>query len=482
MRGSLMATARGLIAVDRWAMGELATPDGDETMAELLARTAPSPAEDHLRRLCAGCHLGARRDDRDDAVVGIGSGCGACHGGPRTPGAAHRPVDGKVGDERCLGCHSRSGRISLAYQGLAEVDAARPSGCGAAVALFDGRSGCAMPADVHQRAGLACVDCHLHSELMGDGLAHRHAAEAVEVTCQSCHGPVAPDGETTWARVDDAITRDRLRQLGEARPDGERVRLGRRGTPLWNLRPGPEPGAWQLVGKLDGARHAVRPTPSDAAHRQAGHERLTCSACHSTWAPRCATCHTRFEPGEAQWDFGRAALAPGSWLESHEQLDVGPPSLGVDDAGHIGPAVPGMLADLDARAAGGPRRDLRLYAPIAPHTTGAARGCASCHADARALGLGSARLALAPDGVALEPARPDDRWVDLFAAAAPGTRRNARSLDPDEQRRALRVGYCLGCHAAGDALWLAFDDALARLREGRAPTCRGAFGAWMSAR
>ena len=64
VRDSLMATGAGIIAVDRWAFNEQALPDGHaglpEDMAALLALTDPSPAQDHLRRLCAGCHLHAR--------------------------------------------------------------------------------------------------------------------------------------------------------------------------------------------------------------------------------------------------------------------------------------------------------------------------------------------------------------------------------------------------------------------------------------
>ena len=67
VRTSMMATGRGLVAVDRWAFGELDAPDATQTFAEVLAVEDPTPAEDHLRRLCAGCHLGTRRENRDDA-------------------------------------------------------------------------------------------------------------------------------------------------------------------------------------------------------------------------------------------------------------------------------------------------------------------------------------------------------------------------------------------------------------------------------
>ncbi len=499
VRTSLMATARGIVAVDRWAFGETSTPDGDETIADTLATPDPTPSRDHLRRLCAGCHLGTTRDNRDDAIVEGGSGCSACHAPTRPPlpdGATllrHPPVDSRVDDRRCLGCHSRSGRISLGYQGLFETSGTGIDACPEAdrVLLHDGRSGCRAPADVHQRAGLACIDCHLHTELMGDGTAWRHEEEATEVRCESCHGsPSAPDplaATKTWGAVTDVITRDILRQRKQTRAPDEPVRTGVRGTPLWNLRATP-PG-WTLSGKLDGRPHSVRPTPHDLDHTRPGHERLDCAMCHDVWAPRCPTCHTTFKADETQWDFSAGKDAPGRWHEQNEGMGVAPPTLGVDAAGRIGPTMPGMIATLDLT----PARSLRLHAAIVPHTTQReARTCLSCHADALALGLGEGHLDLTGDAVRFTPTRPDpaspehalDRWVSLFAAI-PGatTRTGGRSLDAAEQRRVLTVGACLACHAPADRLWsAAFAPQLDRLARGNATTCRGRVAPWMAPR
>lgn len=502
VRTSLMATARGIVAVDRWAFGERATRDGDETMADVLAAAHPTPAQDHLRRLCAGCHLGTTRDNRDDAIVAGGSGCGACHSPARPPlpeGAtllSHPTVDGRVDDGRCLGCHSRSGRISLGYQGLFETSGAGIDACpeGDRVTLHDGRTGCRAPADVHQRAGMACIDCHLHTELMGDGTAWAHEEQATEVRCESCHGPAAsPEGAddspatATWGAVADAITLDLLRQRGEVRAADEPVRAGRRGTPLWNVRPQPGHDGWVLVGKLDGRARPIRATPHDLDHERPGHERLVCAACHDTWAPRCPTCHTSFEEGGTQWDFGTGSEMPGRWHERNEGMSWAPPTLGVNAAGRVVPTMPGMIATL---ADPGPPRSLRLYAAIVPHTTQReARSCLSCHADSIALGLGEGRLELDGDAVRFSPRHVDpdapdqarDRWVSLFPEH-PGdtTRAGGRSLDAAEQRRVLTVGACLVCHAPDDALFAStLGPALERLARRRAPSCRGRVAPWM---
>ena len=475
---SLMARASGIVSVNRFAFGEIPEPRGTATMAETLAKADPSPAERHLAKLCGGCHLHALRDDRDDAIHGNGSGCSACHVARRLPGAVPRPhpaVDARVPDDRCLGCHSRSGRIALTYEGLHEVDRDQAGACAAATTLHDGRPACRVEADVHRVAGLSCVDCHLHTDLMGDGTEREHEEDQVEITCEACHGPVRDGGETTWAAVADPITLDRLRQRGETRPRDERVRLGRRGTPLWNLRS--SPSGWVLVRKGQGVALATGQTPADPDHALPGHSRLTCSACHAAWAPTCSTCHTRFERDGTQWSFAAAAETPGRWVETSEGFDARPPALGVRADGRVAPAIPGMVMELDGTGAGGSRLSRRLYASLDPHATGkTARACASCHLSPWALGLGSGTLAFTRGAASFSPAAPAtedprlaaDGWTRLDAPSPGiGTRVGLRSLDAAELRRALAVGPCLGCHARpGDPFFRDFPASAARQARG----------------
>ena len=378
---SLMARGSGIIAVDRFAFGETSSPDGDDTMVALLAKKAVTPAEDHLQKLCAGCHLFARRANRDDAIRGNGSGCAACHVARRKEGEkrAHPPIDSRASDDRCYGCHSRSGRISLTYDGLFEVEPAQE----ATTTLEDGRRACRAGKDVHRDFGLGCVDCHLHTDLMGDGNAHRHKEDQVEITCEACHGPVRPGGASTWGEMADPVTKALLARRKEARLPDESVRLGRRGTPVWNLRPDGQ-GGWVLITKSEGKRLPVKRTPQDRNHRLKGHERLSCSACHAAWAPRCDTCHVAHDPA-GQWDFAAGRETAGKWTEESQGFSASPPALGVRADGTIVPAIPGMLMTVEPGP--GLRHEVRLYAPIEPHSTGRrARTCASCHT-AEASGL-----------------------------------------------------------------------------------------------
>ena len=402
LSSSPMARAAGIVSVDRFAFGEIPSPDGAETMDDILRAANPTAAQRHLRKLCAGCHLGTRRASRDDLISGNGSGCAACHVARRLDDKPrpHPPVDSKVTDDRCFGCHSGSGRIALSYQGLVEVEKDEPFAHAAP--------------DVHQTAGMACIDCHLHTDLMGDGVARTHKEDQVEITCEACHGPVRAGGEVPWRLVRDEISKETLarerrreeedllrkgkrgdggatdataRLVGAALPDAP-MRLGRRGTPLLNLLRNPSSSSlssspsssWILVRKLDGVALPVKQTPRDRNHALRGHERLTCSACHAAWVPTCESCHTTFDPSRRQWDFAAGKETAGAWVERSEGFSWAPPLLGVRADGRIVPAAPGMIFDVDATAAGGGKTARRLLSPVEPHTTGRkARTCESCH-------------------------------------------------------------------------------------------------------
>lgn len=476
---SLMTTGKGLIAVDRWALGETESPDGHQTFAELLAKPEPTVAEDHVRRLCAGCHLGTRRDNRDDAIEeSAGSGCGACHSAP-TEGDGHVRTGGSVESERCFGCHSRSARISLSYQGLVEVSGPPAEECQAIRTLDDGRTLCAAPADVHFEAGLECTDCHLHTELMGDGRSPLHEQDAVELRCESCHG-----GDTAlesfWSAIDDPISARLLRLRGQTRPPEEAVRTGARGTPVWNLRPS-SGGRWTLARKFGDAPPIDVQQMREEHHDVPGHERLDCVACHAQWAPRCPTCHTSFEAESEQWDFAVGSVSPGLFRERSEGVGGGVPALGVGNDDKIRPAIPGMVGEMDLTGAGGSQVHLRLFSLLDPHTTGRrARTCIQCHQNSWALGLGEGLLEPEGDDLRFTPrhARSDDAsaavdgWTSV-GATEPGasTRVGSRSLNADEIDRALAVGACLSCHDAGDPIYRDFAAARARLAAGTAPGC-----------
>ncbi len=445
VREGPMHRGRGMVAATRRVLGDCLGPGGEPGDLQTLDH---GPADSLLRKRCAGCHLGQPKAAHAmDVVHDRGGGCLACHV-QANPGNTHPGLTARVEDGRCFGCHSRSGRISLSYVGLAEVDEAALSGPGAErlLRLADGRLLERREPDLHHRAGMGCIDCHTARDTMGLGPATGDdgPCDAVDITCLDCHAArlrgIDPTG---WPAGFEALRR----RIPFALEAGTRVPVTTCGTPLWNV-------------QLDGSRRLLypkrggAPLPIPALRPRPGHEpegqhgRLTCDACHARWAPRCHGCHLRYDPEGRQWDHLEGRVTSGRWLERRWGIDNGPPALGVTGEGRIATFVPGMILTVEHPAWEVPRFR-RLYARLSPHTTGRARGCPSCHHDAYALGLGEGDLIQTPRGWRLDPEKdpgpdglPADAWTSLEARVpAPSPHPGDRSFTREELLRILAVEY-----------------------------------------
>ena len=329
---SLMHTARGMVHTTRQVI------DGDPgpPHSQNLQSLGDTVADSMLRKQCASCHLGQPKTAHAvDVTRSRGGGCLACHIGEH-PADAHPALSADVSDARCFGCHSRSGRISLSFAGLAEVDAA-------GLRLADGRTIGRMPADIHYEAGMRCASCHTADDTMSSPPDAVHQRAAVSAACTDCHEP-----------------------------------------------------------HQDDARHA----------------RLTCSACHSQWAPQCFGCHMEYDEDGEQWDHVERKMTPGRWSDRRWDVRNTLPPLGVNAGGRIEAFVPGMIMTV-AHPAWDEEKFVRLFAPLSPHTTGKSRSCESCHRSSEALGLGQGDLEFVDGELLFVPANdklrdglPADAWTN----------------------------------------------------------------------
>lgn len=176
---SLMHTGQGMVETTRRLVdGEVGNP-GTNTVQSL----SHGPADSMLRKLCVSCHLGQEKTVHElNPTSDRGGGCLACHINSY-PESAHPALSRQVSDGRCFGCHSRSGRISLSYAGLAEVEATE----GSQLRLADGRHVERLAPDVHYQAGMACIDCHSGAQLMGEDKKTSHQGDSVQASCTDCH-------------------------------------------------------------------------------------------------------------------------------------------------------------------------------------------------------------------------------------------------------------------------------------------------------
>jgi hypothetical protein len=434
----LMHSGRGMVAVTRRVFGGHLLAVGGDTLGSL----GSGPADSLLRKLCASCHLGQpKRAHALDVTRDRGGGCLACHINAY-PGDTHPALTAKVEDGRCFGCHSRSGRIALSYAGLAELDEAgiAQRDPGPLGRLADGRWVESRPADVHHRAGMACIDCHTATGLMGPTEGAGDQREAVDIACEDCH-------RNTPVRLDSARWPERYRGLQRripypVGPDQVFLTTARSGTPLWHIEvrdDGP-----YLHRKIAGGVLRI-PQYTEASHPLAhAHARLTCAACHSQWAPQCYGCHLEYDPQGRQWDHLVRGVTPGRWRERSWDTRNGLPTLGVTRDDRIEVFVPGMILTL-VHPDWQRRRFGRYFAALSPHTSGRARSCASCHRSPSALGLGRGVLRRAEGGWSfiarddpLADGLPADAWTDLSGARkGAAIPEGGRPFDRAERSRVL---------------------------------------------
>ncbi len=479
---SLMATGRGIVSVDRFVFGEAPSPDGEGHLSAL----GNSPADRHLRNLCASCHLNLpKTEPKPIGELSRGGGCTACHlnysraaqkqlktfqKSGKLP-AVHPALTLTITNDHCFGCHSRSGRISTNYEGWHETllrpEQAHPDSLYRH--LEDGRILSRQTPDVHHEKGMACIDCHNYRETMGVGRNYRHEEEAVEISCGDCHFSGKPE-TVGWKKLN-AVERKILRLRSQESKSRRYLAMRRNGRAILNAYLDAN-GRPVLEGKLSGKTYKLKPPDALCTREISGHRRLSCQGCHTAWAPQCVSCHTEFDAKKTGWDHLKRQKIKGRWVEYRADFLPEPPVLGVRKAGReiVDVFVPGMILTIDKRKSGNAPPGVhyqifqRLYAPVAPHTIAKkGRDCRSCHNNPLAIGfgrgtLGYVKLQNGKGRWNFEPAYqnhpadglPYDAWTEFLRerTGVVSTRIGARPFNLKEQQRILRVGACLTCHPA----------------------------------
>ncbi|MDH5263395.1 MAG: multiheme c-type cytochrome, partial [Betaproteobacteria bacterium] len=251
---SIMATMAGVIAVNRAVLGE---PAREGEAIPHAQRLGHGVADSHLRELCVGCHLGqAKADWGPIGEESQGGGCNACHleyppeaaselkryaASPRkdrtASPATHPTLTLNPRNGHCFGCHSRSGRIGLSYEGWNEMhtpDGKAPAGAGTPTIrkLDDGRFVEKIVPDIHHERGLECIDCHTANEVMGAGALVARKSQQQRVGCEDCHAR-EPVSVAADSRDPESVRLHALRKwtLGP----GQRMGTTRDGEPLVNV-------------------------------------------------------------------------------------------------------------------------------------------------------------------------------------------------------------------------------------------------------
>lgn len=474
MQKSLMTTQSGIVAVDQFVFGE--TPSLNDTFH--IQNLGHSAADTHLRNLCAGCHLGMEKTKTGNAGwLERGGGCNACHlhysdeatasmnrmqsKTSGKTGEIHPTIDIQVSNDRCLSCHSRSGRISLSYEGWNETSVGTElNSIAKSRVLPDKRVLEFVQADVHHQRGMACIDCHTSYDLMGDGKHHAHKEDAVSVQCVDCH-TTGNVNAVTIASLPDKESQ-LIAWLRKTDPKTKVVLTAKNMHPLMNTRVDSLDRIF-LKDKLSGTEHESKPVAL-VCSRGKGHSRLSCESCHTAWVPQCIGCHNTYEKETSGFDLLTGKTTKGTWIEFAGKSYAEPPVLGINtNTNQVVTAMPGMVMSIDhesfAKVKG--KSFHRLYAPTSGHTTQReGRNCKSCHNDPLALGFGRGELLYQVAGNAgswsFEPRfamnpndhLPEDAWTGFLKEGRTpfATRDWLRPFNVVEQKRIMQVGACLTCH------------------------------------
>lgn len=479
---SIMTTLSGMVSVDRFVFGENPAISTLSNINELRQ----SPADNHLRDLCAACHLGnKKREAGPISETTRGGGCNACHlnyselalssmkkyhNAEKTDSTLplfHPQLSLHITNRHCFGCHSRSGRIATSYEGWHEtlLTGAEVAGKTEYRILEDKRIYRYIAEDVHHQKGLECIDCHVSYELMGDGNVYHHKEQQVKIRCEDCHFASSPMLQSLDGLDQETKT---IMEVRKFYPVRGKVLLGKvSGVSYPNTGINTNDSLY-LVSKNSGKIHPL-PSPSgNACAEGAAHSRISCSGCHTAWAPRCIGCHTLYEPSSTGYDLYENRFTRGAWVEFAGKYLAVAPTLGVEEGKktRIRTAIPGMILTIDKRDYPGyddsePSIFHRLYAPIEAHTIQKkGRSCSSCHQDPVTLGYGEGLLEYQiMNGKGywrFKPRYANNKQDDLPADAWIGflkqrdeltsTRENFRPFNLPEQQKILTVGACLTCH------------------------------------
>jgi hypothetical protein len=483
IESSLMTTNSGLVAVDKYIFGEADSPDYHYHIKDIKY----SPADKHIRDLCANCHLGAEKKEFGEITeMSRGGGCNACHlnyseeaktdlttymsSDKKELPKFHPSTDIFVGNEHCYGCHSRSSRISTNYEGWQEtmLNADEIKNLNGYKTAEDKRVYKYIEEDIHHTKGMLCIDCHSSHEVMGTGKKYAHEEQAVTLQCADCHFNEKPNTISYDSLDAESILVFLHRDYKHY--DKEMIAVKKDNHPLVNTFIDAEGNAF-LIGKKDGVLHPLNPQP-EICSRDNAHQNVSCATCHSSWTSRCIGCHNEFDKDEPRaFDLLDKKYGKGQWKEHVAEFSSSIPAMGVrstKEGDHIEPAIPGMIMTIDQGSYRGEEvgTDVsfhRLYAPNSPHTTTSiVRDCKSCHANSATLGYGKGELMYTiENGIgkwsftseyALNPNDnlPEDAWIPFLGETEKGvinsTRLDFRPFTIEEQKKLLLVGSCLKCH------------------------------------
>ena len=462
---SIMNNMHGVLDVLKYQFHETKTIEQTTGIEYLKNKPTKdqSLAEDHFSKLCAACHI-----NQDEKIFDPnyhtprGGGCVTCHRvkGVKGIDKTHENLTTKIPSENCLKCHNRSNRIGLSYFGKFESEGyGTPYKDGKLTNRIDkGRYYYELPADIHHTsAKMDCIDCHTEKGVMGDGKQHKHMEDSVDISCIDCHNPKFED-------TDKFGLAGMLIGLNGNMPYPKEIAVTKRKySPLYQLQKDDE--EIKFYRKSDGKSFDISKMSDAPYHNSKNHERLDCTACHSSWIPSCYGCHEVYFKNGKQYDWIKHKKTKGKWMELRSYLRYESPALAVGYNEKIMPTAPGcqVITTIYDKNITDEGFHSFAYAAWDPHTTQKqSRACVDCHFNPQTLGMGAGILDIKDNNITFQPfynslesGLPINYPIDSLVSKdgqqfQSFSRDKARGFNQKEVSKIVDVYKCIVCHKDWD--------------------------------
>ncbi len=268
--------------------------------------------------------------------------------------------------------------------------------------------------DIHLEKGMHCIDCHFEQDSHGNGKLYGETRNAVEIDCVDCHGSVLQ--RSTLITSGNAAPKAGTSLGGLRTPWRERRFYWKEGR-LYQRSMLDRNTEWEVVQVLDtitpGNQHYSEKSrlaktiqqdgqswgdvPVDESRLAHANSRMTCYACHSSWAPTCYGCHLSMTANQRTPMLHNEGLTTRNWTSYNFQVlrdDIY--TLGIDGTvtGHrVAPVrsacavvVSSQNSDRDwlyyqQQTVSAEGFSGQAFSTFVPHTVRAkeTKGCTDCH-------------------------------------------------------------------------------------------------------
>ncbi len=358
------------VDIDDQDYDPLTAPEG--TVSSLTALRDPetddrsdiiSAVDIYLSKSCATCHQ-ADFGPNNGAGKYRSSGCTSCHmiydddGISRSDDPAilgHFPphpikhqLTTAIPTEQCTHCHFQGGRIGLAYRGIREGGFWPPPShavpWGKSIYGHDTdyyftdedstNSIDETPPDLHFQAGMSCMDCHIGSDVHGDGYIYASERDQVGIRCEDCHGTVRE--AITEDLASGFFNNSKGYPMKRIRREGDRILLKLANEDRDLEIP-------QIFELLEAGNHGRMTQAMGVNQNGFSHtDQMDCYTCHNAWRQTCFGCHVTVNDDFTQLNQTTGQVTQGRISVARDNYSLDFFALGMNDRGKISPLCSSM--------------------------------------------------------------------------------------------------------------------------------------------